>query len=176
MSENLQVQNQNNKINFKKLQKKLRKNLPVYQETDSYNFRYQEFADRTDEQIKNNHWTWKEIDVAKDKQDFLVEMTEAEKFATSFVLKLFLKYEISIGAEWWADKFMKMFKRPEFQRKAIFNSSQELNIHAPFYNELNKQFKFGFNKIDMDSFEVNELADMRKEANNLLELLIKSRK
>ena len=139
MSENLQVQNQNNKINFKKLQKKLRKNLPVYQETDSYNFRYQEFADRTDEQIKNNHWTWKEIDVAKDKQDFLVEMTEAEKFATSFVLKLFLKYEISIGAEWWADKFMKMFKRPEFQRKAIFNSSQELNIHAPFYNELNKQ-------------------------------------
>lgn len=133
------IKNKESAVNFKKLQKKMTKTLPIYKETESYNFRYEEFAERTDAEIKNNHWTWKEIDVSKDKQDFYVRMTEAEKFATTFILKLFLKYEISIGGEWWADKFMKMFKRPEFQRKAIFNSHQELNVHAPFYNELNKQ-------------------------------------
>lgn len=128
-----------NKINYLKLQKKLKKNLPVYQKTESYNFRYAKFAEITDEQMVNNHWTWKEIDVEKDKQDFMVLMTPTEKFATTFFLKIFLKYELVIGSEYWSDRFMKMFKRPEFQRKAAWNCHQELNVHAPFYNELNKQ-------------------------------------
>lgn len=127
---------ENNNINYKKLQKKLKKHLPVYQYTESHNYRYPEFAEAVDFQKLNNHWTWKEVDVSKDKQDMLVEMTESEKFAIEFSLKLFLKYEVIIGGDWWADVFFKMFKRPEFQRKAIFNSDQELNIHAPFYKEL----------------------------------------
>lgn len=125
-------------IDYKRIQLKMNKTLPVYEETESYNFRYEQFAQDTDDQIVNNHWTWKEIDVSKDKQDFLVEMSESEKFATIFFLKIFLKYEINLGSEFWADKFFKMFKRPEFRRKSIFNSHQELNAHAPFYNELNK--------------------------------------
>lgn len=123
----------------KELQKKFREVLPVLQETESYNFIYPEFAIETDKQIENNHWKWTEIDVEKDKQDFKVKMDEKERYAIIFALKLFFKYEIILGDNFWSDRFMKIFKRPEFHRKAIWNAHQELNVHAPFYIELNKQ-------------------------------------
>lgn len=126
-------------MELKKLNDVLRKSLPIYEVSESYNFAYPEFADSCDDQIVNNHWTWKEILVEKDKQDFLVELTASEKFATTFFLKIFTKYELIIGDDFWAGRVLKMFNRPEIKRKAIFNSHQELNVHAPFYNELNKQ-------------------------------------
>lgn len=121
-----------------KLQIKMQETLPIYQETESYNFRYPQFAVDTDEQIENNRWTWKEINLEKDKQDFLVKMTKQEKYATTFALKLFLKYETMIGGSYWSGRFKKMFKRPEFNRKSSFYAHQEDNVHAPFYNEFNR--------------------------------------
>jgi ribonucleotide reductase beta subunit family protein with ferritin-like domain len=125
-------------INYKKLNKKLRKTLQVYQKTESYNFMYAEFATRTDAQIVNNQWTWMELDVEKDKQDFLVLMTPAEQNVTVNFLKVFLKYEIINGDNYWSGRFIQMFPRPEFRRKAAWNAHQEDNMHGPFYNELNR--------------------------------------
>ena len=121
-----------------KIQKQMYETLPVYQETDSYNFKYSKFAEDTDMQIENNRWTWQEINLEKDKHDFLQRMTEKEKYATIFALKLFLKYEVMVGGDYWSGRFRKMFKRPEFKRKASFYAHQEENVHAPFYNEFNK--------------------------------------
>jgi len=45
---------------------------------DGYIDEYPEFSKMADEQIKI-FWPWNEINVAKDKQDLLVGMTESEK-------------------------------------------------------------------------------------------------
>lgn len=125
-------------FNLKDLQAKMREKLPVYQEVETYNHRYPYFAEETDEQIENNRWTWKEINLEKDKHDFLVRMTKQERYATTFALKLFLKYETMIGGSYWSGRFKQMFKRAEFNRKSSFYAHQEDNVHAPFYNEFNR--------------------------------------
>jgi ribonucleotide reductase beta subunit family protein with ferritin-like domain len=84
-------------------------------------------------------WLDTEIQVEKDIQDLRVNMTDAENHAVLTVLKLFTQYEVEIGAEYWTQKVFKNFKHPaDVQRMANCFSFFELNVHAPFYNQINE--------------------------------------
>jgi ribonucleotide reductase beta subunit family protein with ferritin-like domain len=77
--------------------------------------------------------------VEKDKQDILVNMTEAERHAVITTLKLFTKYEMIIGEEFWIERVMKWFPRPEIQAMASLFGAMELSVHAPFYRKINEE-------------------------------------
>jgi len=83
-------------------------------------------------------WPPGEIPVEDDIQEFLVHASPADRHAVSTILKLFTKYELEIGEEYWLNRVMKRFPRPDIQRMASAFGNAELNMHAPFYNELNK--------------------------------------
>lgn len=106
--------------------------------TDSYVVHYPQFIEFADTQLEKAFWTSNEINVEKDKQDLLVNMTEAEKHAVTTALKLFVKYEIFVGTEYWLTRVMNKFPRPEVQRMAAVFGMVELAVHAPFYNKLNE--------------------------------------
>lgn len=104
----------------------------------AYVFEYPLFAELADQQL-DVFWPWSEISVGKDKQVLLTEMTESEKHGVITALKLFTKYELIVGTEYWGGRVMKKFPRPEIQRMASAFCHVELNSHAPFYNEINKE-------------------------------------
>lgn len=112
--------------------------VPIQQKQEAYVFKYPEFATLADQQLKI-FWPWNEIKVEKDKQDLLVGMTESEYHAVVTALKLFTKYELFVGNEYWLDRVMKNFPRPEIQRMAACFGHVELNSHAPFYNRINEE-------------------------------------
>jgi ribonucleoside-diphosphate reductase beta chain len=105
---------------------------------EGYIDNYPEFSKLADEQIKV-FWPWNEINVAKDKQDLMVGMTEAEKHGTITTLKLFTKYELYVGNEHWGNRIAKAYPQVGVQRMAAAFAHVELNSHAPFYNEINKE-------------------------------------
>lgn len=115
------------------------KKLPrILTHTDSYVVHYPQFIEFADTQLEKAFWTSNEINVDKDKQDLLVNMTDAEKHAVTTALKLFVKYEIFVGTEYWLTRVMNKFPRPEIQRMASVFGMVELAVHAPFYNKLNE--------------------------------------
>jgi ribonucleoside-diphosphate reductase beta chain len=83
-------------------------------------------------------WFPNEVDVEKDLHDLRTNFTKSEYHAVTTLLKLFLKYELEIGNEYWANYVSKVFPRPEIQRMANCFSFIEINVHAPFYNKLNE--------------------------------------
>ena len=83
-------------------------------------------------------WLADEIKVEKDVQDINVNMTDSEKHGVITVLKLFTLYELVAGKEYWGNRVMKAFPRPDIQMMASAFSYFELNVHAPFYNKLNE--------------------------------------
>jgi ribonucleotide reductase beta subunit family protein with ferritin-like domain len=111
-------------------------NIKVWR--DGYIDNYPEFSKLADEQIKI-FWPWNEITVSKDKQDLLVGMTEAEKHGTISTLKLFTKYELFVGNEHWGSRIAKAYPQVGVQRMAAAFAHVELNSHAPFYNEINRE-------------------------------------
>lgn len=104
----------------------------------AYVFEYPQFAEMADKQL-DVFWQWSEIDVSKDKQALLTEMTESERHGVVTALKLFTKYEIFVGNEYWLGRVMNNFPRPEIQRMATAFGHVELNSHAPFYDQINKE-------------------------------------
>ena len=84
-------------------------------------------------------WPPEEVKVGKDKQDILVHMTPAERHGVITTLKLFTKYELIIGEEFWLTKVMEAFPRPEIQSMASLFGAMELSVHAPFYAKLNEE-------------------------------------
>ncbi len=102
----------------------------------AYVFEYPQFNELADEQL-TIFWPWNEIKVEKDKQDLLTNLTEAEYHAVVTTLKLFTKYELYVGNEYWTNRICRAFQRPEIQRMAICFANVELNSHAPFYAKIN---------------------------------------
>lgn len=105
---------------------------------DGYIDYYPQFGEMADTQIKI-FWPWDEIKVEKDKQDLLTNMTEAEYHGVVSTLKLFTKYELIIGNEYWGNKVSKKYPQVGVQRMAAAFAHVELNSHAPFYNKINKE-------------------------------------
>jgi len=106
--------------------------------TESYVVNYPEFIQFADTQLEKCFWTANEIAIEKDKQDILINLTEAEKHAVTTALKLFVKYELFVGNEYWLTRVLNTYPRPEIQRMASVFGMVELAVHAPFYNKLNE--------------------------------------
>lgn len=98
---------------------------------------YQEPIDFANKQLKI-FWLPDEINVEKDIQDILVNLTPAEKHAIITTLKLFSLYETHAGSEYWGGRYRKIFSGAEFERMASVFSMFELAVHAPFYNKINQ--------------------------------------
>lgn len=105
---------------------------------EEYVFDYPQAEDFTQKQL-SVFWFPHEIEVSKDVQDIRVNMTEQEQHGVITVLKLFTLYELGVGVEYWGNKIMKLFPRPEIQKMANMFSFVELNIHAPFYSTINEE-------------------------------------
>lgn len=110
---------------------------PIYQAPEGWIIEYPQFAKLADEQL-HTMWPWDEPEVENDVQDVRVRMTEAEQHGLTFGLKLFTKYEMFAGDDYWSNRIMGTFKRPEIQRMASLFSAVELNSHAPFYSRINE--------------------------------------
>lgn len=104
---------------------------------DTYTFDYPDVLE-FEEQQQKILWTASEVEVEKDIQDLLVNMTEAESSGVKEVLKLFTLYELIVGGEYWGGRFRSICPRPEFQRVASLFSYVELGVHAPFYAKLDE--------------------------------------
>lgn len=112
---------------------------------DAYIDHYPQFGEMADTQIKI-FWPHDEIDVSKDKQDLLVNMSKAESHGTIFTLKSFTRYELIIGNEYWGNKVARQYPHVGVQRMAAAFAHVELNSHAPFYNKINKE-------LGLDTYE-----------------------
>jgi ribonucleoside-diphosphate reductase beta chain len=131
------------------------KKLPrIKTHTDSYVVCYPQFIELADTQLEKCFWTANEINVEKDRQDMLVNMTVAEHHAVTTALKLFVKYELFVGTEYWLTRVMSKFPRPEVQRMAAVFGMTELAVHAPFYNKLNEVL--GLNTDEFYTSYVND--------------------
>lgn len=103
----------------------------------TYTFDYPVAVELADQQM-DIFWHPNEIEVEKDLHDLKTNFTEAEQHSVVTALKLFTKYELEVGNEYWGGVVAKKFKRPDIQRMANCFSFFELNVHAPFYNKLNE--------------------------------------
>lgn len=111
--------------------------MSIYDKVEGWIIEYPEFDELTDKQV-HAFWPWDEPQVEDDVQDLRVRMTKPEYLGTVDVLGLFTHYEIRAGEDYWANRIMRRFKRPEIQRMASMFSAVELNSHAPFYDQINK--------------------------------------
>lgn len=95
-----------------------------------------EFADKQ----SGVFWPFYEVKVEKDKQDFLVNLTQPERDGVVEVLRLFSKYEAIIGNEFWINFVMKKYPRPaDIQPMAALFGAIELAVHQKFYSKLNEE-------------------------------------
>lgn len=103
----------------------------------AYIVNYPEAVEMTEKQT-SIFWTAEEVNVSKDVHDILTNLTEAEKHGVITTLKLFTKYELIVGDEYWT-RVGKLFQHPaDIQRMASTFSFFELGVHAPFYNKINE--------------------------------------
>lgn len=106
---------------------------------ETFTVDYPEAVKFADEQAEH-FWPHSEVKVHKDKQDILVNMTEAERHGTITTLKLFTLYEQIIGDEFWLNFVMKKFPRPaDIQPMAAMFAAMELQVHAKFYSKINEE-------------------------------------
>lgn len=106
---------------------------------DTFTVDYPEAVDFMNKQ-QAIFWPHFEVKVAKDKQDILVNMTEAESHGTIETLRLFSKYEAIIGDEFWLNFVMKKFPRAaDIQPMAAMFGAMELAVHLNFYKTLNEE-------------------------------------
>lgn len=95
-------------------------------------------------------WFPDEINVEKDVQDILVNLTPAERHGVTTTLKLFTQYELIVGTEYW-QRVGTMFQKPaDIQRMANAFSFFELNVHAPFYSKINEALGLANEKFYTD--------------------------
>lgn len=118
---------------------------------------YPEACEFTDKQSAV-FWPHNEVKVHKDKQDILVNMTEAERHGTITTLKLFTKYEQIIGDEFWLGFVFKKFPRPaDIQPMAALFGAMELAVHAKFYSKLNEELGLATDKFYNEYLEDEDL-------------------
>lgn len=84
-------------------------------------------------------WFAKELGVELDKDDILTKCTEGERHGITTVLRLFTIYEVKLGGEeFWGGKVSRMFPRHEIVAMASTFSMVERQVHAYFYDLINK--------------------------------------
>lgn len=104
---------------------------------DVYTFDYPEALAFADKQ-NGVFWTFDEIDLEKDVHSILTEFTSAERHGVTTALKLFTKYELIVGNEYWSGTVKKSFQHPDIGLMADSFCYFESNVHARFYNRINE--------------------------------------
>ena len=99
-------------------------------------------------------WPPEEIPVENDIQEFKTIAYDSDKHAITTSLKLFTKYELFAGHEYWGNRIANKYPRVCIQRMANAFAFAELNMHAPFYNELNKALN-----LDTEEFYSSYIED-----------------
>lgn len=107
-------------------------------------------------------WTHGEIRLDKDIQDILVNLTNAERHGVLEVLKLFTKYEVFAGSEYWNGRFAKIYPRIEFQELSAVNGMMELAVHKRFYQNINEKLRIHTNEFYEEYKEDPILAERMK--------------
>lgn len=131
-----------------------RNNLPrIMTKKSTYTFDYPQAIEFAESQ-RAVFWEPTEIQVEKDVQDMMVNMTPAERHGIITTLKLFTLYELEIGTEYWNGIVCKMFPRPDIIQMANCFGFFEMNVHAPFYNKINEALM-----INTDEFYESYLDD-----------------
>ena len=113
-------------------------------------------------------WPPQEIPVEGDIQEFKTVSSDADKHAVSFLLKLFTRYEMKAGEEYWGNRIMKKYPRVCIQRMASAFANAELNMHAPFYNELNKALNLDTEEFYNSYLENEILASRMKHIEEII--------
>lgn len=137
--------------------------------TESYVL--QDYPQAIDFAVKQNHvfWLADEVKVEKDKQDLLVNLTPTERHGVNTVTKLFTKYELFVGNEYWTEVISKRYPRPEIQRMANCFAYFELNVHAPFYAKLDQELGIATDEFYSSYTNDPVLADRMKFIDGILE-------
>lgn len=99
-------------------------------------------------------WPPSEYPVEDDLHELLTEVGEEDKHAVTTILKLFTKYELVAGNEYWGGRIAKRFPRVCIQRMANSFAYAELNMHSPFYNEVNRVLN-----LDTEEFYTSYIDD-----------------
>ena len=107
-------------------------------------------------------WTAEEIEMEKDVHDLMTNLDEAELHGVTTVLKLFTEYELQVGRDYWTNRVMKMFPRPDIERMANMFSYVEINVHAPFYARINELLGLATDEF-FESYKENEVLNERIE-------------
>lgn len=107
------------------------------QKQDSYIITYPKAIEFAELQF-SIAWPPTEFPVEDDLQELMTEVGDSDKHAVTTILKLFTKYELVAGNEYWGGRIAKKFPRVCIQRMANAFAYAELNMHAPFYNEVNR--------------------------------------
>lgn len=129
---------------------------------------YPEAVEFADQQAKI-FWPHDEVKVHKDKQDILVNMTEAENHATTTTLRLFTKYEQVIGDEFWLNYVYRRFPRPaDIQPMAAMFGAMELQVHAKFYSKLNEELGLATDEFYEEYLEDPDLKDRIEYLENVM--------
>lgn len=125
-------------MSYRDSRTKTRNKLPaILSPVDHYSFDYQQAAEYAKRQ-REVFWTPEEIDVNKDSQDLRTNLSKSELHGVVTVLKLFTRYELLVGSEYWLGMVLKNFPRPEIQMMASTFGMMELSVHAPFYNKVSQ--------------------------------------
>lgn len=133
----------------------------------SYTFDYPEAINFADTQM-SIYWTADEINVEKDIQDIRVNMSESEAHGVITTLRLFTLYELVAGRDYWLNRIMKRYPRPDINRMASTFGFFELNVHAPFYNKINEALM-----LNTDEFYLSYIDDpLLKERMDFIESLV----
>lgn len=126
---------------------------------ETYTTDYQQAIDAAEKQMAIL-WFAEELGVDKDEGDIRSKVTPGERHGIQTVLKLFTKYELHLGDDFWGGRFARMFPRPDVQRMANCFSFVEINIHAPFYDLINKTLNIATDEF-YDSWKEDETLSER---------------
>lgn len=142
--------------------------VPLLTPKKTFTVDYPEAVEFADQQA-SVFWPHTEVKVHKDKHDILVGMTKAERHATITVLKLFTKYELIIGEEFWLNFVYKNFPRPaDVQPMAAMFGAMELQVHAKFYSKLNEELGLATDDFYNEYLEDQNLKDRIDHLEDLL--------
>lgn len=107
-------------------------------------------------------WPWSEFPVEDDIHQVKTEFSGKERQSVINSLKLFTLYELKAGNEYWGGKVLKSFAPQCIKGMALMNAHTEINIHAKFYNALNKSLNL--DTIDFyESYKENAVLKSRMD-------------
>lgn len=92
-------------------------------------------------------WFPKEINVEKDVQCIRTELTEPEQHGVITTLKLFTKYELIVGDDYWQQLSTRIKKPACINRMGSLFQYIEKGVHAPFYSNINTALGLGNEKF-----------------------------